>query len=117
MDPDFSKLWANPTLGAAANGVFLDVMEAQNAENRAAEAEGRPPRIAKRDQRFPGWEVNKHVDSNYADVTFGSDFDDGSPVEFPQGGSEVPSVGAIRAAKEALKPPAPAPVKIEAKKK
>lgn len=102
MDPDLDKLFSNPTLGAAANGVFLDVMEAQIVENRAAEVEGRAARIAKRDQRFPGWEQGKQVDSNYADVTFGHEFDDGSPVDFPQGGPEVPNSGTIRVAKEAL---------------
>lgn len=84
-DPDFEKLWANPTLGAAANGVFLDVLEAQQSENRAAEIEGRPARNVKRDQRFPGWEQNKVIASDYSDVTFGDQFDDGSPVAFSQG--------------------------------
>ena len=85
MEPDFEKLWANPTLGAAANGVFLDVLEAQQAENRAAEIEGRPARNVKRDQRFPGWEQHKVISSDYSDVSFGDQFDDGSPVTYSQG--------------------------------
>lgn len=105
MEADLEKLWANPTLGAAANGVFLDVMEAQLNENRAAEVEGRPARIAKRDQRFPGWEQGKDISSNYSDVQFGQEFDDGEPVNFPQGGPEVPSSGNIARAKLELNPP------------
>lgn len=85
MDPDFDKLWSNPTLGAAANGIFLDVLEAQNSENRAAEVEGRPARNVKRDQRFPGWEQHKVIPSDYSDVSFGDQFDDGSPVNYSQG--------------------------------
>jgi hypothetical protein len=104
MDPDFEKLWANPTLGAAANGVFLDVMEAQMNENHSAEVEGRPARIAKRDQRFPGWEQGKDIHSAYSDVTFGNEFSDGEAVSVPQGGSEVPASGTIIAARKALEP-------------
>lgn len=113
-DPDFEKLFSNPTLGAAANGVFLDVMEAQQNENRAAEAEKRPARIAKRDQRFPGWEQGKDISSSYSDVSFGETFDDESPVEGPQGGSVVPVSGTIVAAREALREaskPLPEPAK------
>lgn len=109
MEADLEKLWANPTLGAAANGVFLDVMEAQLNENRAAEVEGRPARIVKRDQRFPGWENSKHISSNHSDVTFGDEFDDGEPVMFPQGGPEVPSSGTIIKARQELLPPPPPP--------
>lgn len=115
MEPDFAKLWANPTLGAAANGVFLDVMEAQLNENRAAEVEGRPARIAKRDQRFPGWEQGKDIPSHHSDVTFGNEFDDGEIVVVPQGGPEVPSSGTIVKARAELMPPPP-PVKKAATK-
>lgn len=113
-DPDFEKLRSNPTLGAAANGVFLDVMEAQINENRAAEVEGRPARIAKRDQRYPGWEQGKEISSTYSDVTFGEIFDDGEAVGAPQGGSAVPMSGTILAAAKALQPafmPRPDPPK------
>lgn len=80
----------NPTLGAAANGVFLDVIDAQIAENRRAEIEGRPARIAKRDGRYPGWEKPEGIASDYEDVDFGTHFTDGEAVMTPQTGAAVP---------------------------
>lgn len=93
---------SNPTLGAAARGVFLDVMDAQLAENRAAEIEGRPARIAKRDNRHPGWTPPNGISSLHTDVTFGTHFDDGEPVIAPQGGPEIPASGLMLSARERL---------------
>lgn len=98
------EIWSNPTLGAAANGVFLDVMEAQIAENRAAEIEGRPAQIIKRDNRYPGFEV-KNPHSMFSECLPGLSYEDGAPVSAPQGGPEVPAQGAISAAQKAAQPP------------
>lgn len=95
---------SNPTLGAAANGVFLDVMEAQVIENRRAEIEGRNAQIAKRDFRHPAW-IRPDAGSLYEDVSFGTHFDDGEPVNSPQGGPEVPSSGMMAAARKSLNRP------------
>lgn len=40
------EIWNNPTLGEAAQNPRLDEIQAQEAENRAAELEGRKPRVA-----------------------------------------------------------------------
>jgi hypothetical protein len=81
---------SNPTLGAAAHGVFLDVMEAQVTENRRAEIENRPARIAKRDARYPGWEKPEDAPSHWEDVGFGNEYADGEKVIAPQSGPLVP---------------------------
>jgi len=104
---------SNPTLGAAANGVFLDVMEAQVIENRRAEIEGRNAQIAKRDFRHPAWS-RPDAGSLYEDVSFGTHFDDGEPVNSPQGGPEVPAAGMMAAAHKALgKPPVRQPKRVK----
>lgn len=92
---------SNPTLGAAANGVFLDVMEAQIEENRRAEIEGRPARMAKREARRPNYEVGE-INSSYSDITFGTHFEDGEPITAPQGGPEIPTSGNLSSALIAL---------------
>jgi hypothetical protein len=43
-------IWENKTLGAAANGQFLDVVVAQQDEIRNARIEKRPPRTAIRQE-------------------------------------------------------------------
>lgn len=63
------EIFNNPTLGAAANGTFLDVEEAQYVENRAAKVEGREPRIATREESYPGF-VPQEVTSLYDNVSF-----------------------------------------------
>lgn len=93
---------SNPTLGAAANGVFLDVMDAQITENRRAEIEGRPARIAKRDERFPGYVKPESTPSYVEDVDFGTHYTDGEMVMFPQGGPEVPAAGLMAQAHKTL---------------
>lgn len=60
---------SNPTLGIATNGTFLDVEEAQANENRAAKIEGRAPRIADREERYPGF-VPEVATSLYDNVSF-----------------------------------------------
>lgn len=74
LDPE---IWKNKTLGAATNGVFLDVVEKQQAENRSAAIEGRPARIVKREDRYPGFVPENPNDPS---VTFGSSYEDGSRV-------------------------------------
>lgn len=69
-DATIPECLSNPTLGAATNGVFLDVLEAQQAENRAAEIEGREPRIAKRDEHYPAWQRPEDLPSHYSPVVF-----------------------------------------------
>lgn len=97
------EIWENKTLGAAANGVFLDVLEKQQIENRAAVIEGRPARIAKRENRYPGYSPE---DPNSPSVEFGSTYDDGTSVvpviPAPETGYE--GTGAEKAVRVATKP-------------
>lgn len=51
-------IFDNPTLGQAANGVFLDVLTAQQDENRRAGIEGREPRILTRVNNHPNVPVD-----------------------------------------------------------
>lgn len=74
LDP---AIWDNETLGAAANGVFLDVLEKQQLENRAAAIEGRPARIVKRENRYPGYVSDN---PNTPDAQFGASYEDGTSV-------------------------------------
>ena len=88
LDPE---IWNNKTLGAAANGVFLDVLEAQAAEDRAAKIEGRPAETAYRENRYPGF-VDETNSGQTSDVLFGSEYADGTAV-CPSGGpvADVPT--------------------------
>ena len=107
VDPE---IFNNPTLGAAANGVFLDVMEAQQAENRAAAIEGREPELVHREGRYPGY-MPENPSSYHSDVTIGNTFQDGSPVTAPQGGPVKPEASGIPAAqKPSQRPSAPSVV-------
>lgn len=92
LDP---RIWDNPTLGAAANGVFLDVVEAQQIENRRAEIEGREPLIAIRDDRYPGFPSHDHIKGMVESITDvrlvepGGEFKDGEVVTISQAGPQV----------------------------
>lgn len=101
-DETIPKCLSNPTLGAAANGVFLDVVDAQVAENRRAEIEGRPARIARRDQRYPAYVKPEDAPSHIEDVDFGTHYSDGEKVMAPQGGKVVPASGLVAAAQKTL---------------
>ena len=92
---------SNPTLGAAANGVFLDVMEEQARENHRAEVENRPARIAKREARYPGYSKN-NTGSNHSDVSYGTHYEDGTEVVAPQGGNVTPAFGRMLKARTEL---------------
>lgn len=52
LDPE---IWNNPTLGAAAKNPRLDVIEAQEIEDRAAKIEGREPLEVVAENDYPGW--------------------------------------------------------------
>lgn len=47
------ELFKNPTLGEANPTVFLDEVEKQNIEDKAARFERREPAIARREVRYP----------------------------------------------------------------
>ncbi len=49
------EIFDNPTLGQAANGPFLDLIEAQMNEDRDAKIEGRMPQKLTRDNCYPGY--------------------------------------------------------------
>ena len=106
LDP---AIWDNETLGAAANGVFLDVLEKQQLENRAAAIEGRPARIVKRENRYPGYVSDN---PNKPDAEFGASYNDGSSVvpviAPPEDGynkfDESPADSSSKGAKLAAKP-------------
>lgn len=105
LDP---AIWDNPTLGAASHGVFLDQVEKQQLENRAALIEDRPARIVKRENRYPGYVPDNPNDPS---VTFGSTHADGSDVipvipapetgydRYDYGDEEVSSKGSTEEAK------------------
>lgn len=66
-------IFDNPTLGQAANGTFLDVLTAQQDENRRAAIEGRVPRILTRVNDHPNVPVDIRLPSmdngiRFADV-------------------------------------------------
>jgi hypothetical protein len=61
LDP---KIWENPTLGSATNTPFLDVLEAQELENRRAAAEGREPMVAEREIVYPDYIASGSVPSD-----------------------------------------------------
>lgn len=60
VNPD---IWSNPTLGQAANGEFLDMVEARMNEQRDAAIEGREPRELMRRECYPGYEKPKTLSS------------------------------------------------------
>jgi hypothetical protein len=60
VDP---TIWDNPTLGQAANGQFLDMVEAEMNEKRDAAIEGRKPRELMRRECYPGYEKPKTLSS------------------------------------------------------
>lgn len=83
LDPE---IWDNPTLGAAAPNVNLDVVERQAIEDRAAKFEDREPREIVNDNNYPGWvpEVNERtgtVPSNYQTVHFVDENPNDIPVD------------------------------------
>jgi hypothetical protein len=83
LDPE---IWDNPTLGAAAPNVNLDVVERQAIEDRAAKFEDREPREIVNDNNYPGWtpDVNERtgtVPSNYQTVHFADENPNDIPVD------------------------------------
>lgn len=61
------EIWKNQTLGEAVDNQFLDEVEAQSKENRAARREGRPPREVQRVVRYPQMTPSGSVPSNIQD--------------------------------------------------
>lgn len=68
VDPE---IWKNKTLGSANAGPFLPEIEAQERENRNAEAEGREPRVAVYNgPRYPQTAIADPQPSFVEDVRF-----------------------------------------------
>ncbi len=65
LDP---KIWNNKTLGSASKLPFLDEIEAQAAENRAARAEGREPAVVVHKDNYPKLIPSETVPSGISDV-------------------------------------------------
>ena len=66
VNPD---IFNNPTLGQAANGQFLDMVEAEMNEKRDAEIEGREPRELRRRENYPGYVKPKTLSSFDTGIT------------------------------------------------
>lgn len=65
------EIWENPTLGEAVDNQFLDEVEAQSKEDRAARREGRAPREVQREVRYPTMTPSGSVPSSVSDkLTF-----------------------------------------------
>lgn len=79
VDP---KIWDNPTLGEATNNLFLDEVEAQAKEDRAARREGRTPETIQREVRYPTMPPSGSVPSSVSDkLVVISKGEEESPVE------------------------------------
>lgn len=61
------EIWDNETLGEAVDNQFLDEVEAQSKEDRAARREGRAPREVQREVRFPTMMPSGSVPSSVSD--------------------------------------------------
>lgn len=102
-------IFDNPTLGKAANGVFLDVLTAQQDENRRAEIEGREPRMVTRVNDHPAFAPDVFLPSHdtglrFADVetpTFPPTLPLPDPV--PQDPEPEPVIAPVKTAKKTAK--------------
>lgn len=64
------EIWENKTLGRASKNQRLDVLEAQQIENRSAELEGRTPRkvVAENDHPAANAKALAKIKPSYASV-------------------------------------------------
>lgn len=96
------EIWSNPTLGAAANGKFLDVVEAQRNENKRATIEGRKPLKVTRINDHPNATVELELPSRDTGIRMG----DGDVVESPVGVPQRPNPPAeVEVPEEESSPP------------